>query len=165
MITGMPDNNDNNGAASADVLERPEDGGAVLDPRSLAARYVALWNEPDSTVRRAMIQNLWTSAGEHLLDPPQQLRQPARALGFDTAKLEIRGHAAIETRAATAYEEFVAPGDYVFRPRDNAARLRNVVKFNWEMVSTGTGEVAGGGLEVLELDDQGRIVRDYQFVD
>jgi hypothetical protein len=53
----------------------------------------------------------------------------------------------------------------VFRPRDNAARLRNIVKFNWEMVSTTTGEVAGVGLEVLVLDDQGRITVDYQFIE
>lgn len=59
----------------------------------------------------------------------------------------------------------MAPGAYVFRPRDNAARLRNIVKFNWEMVSTTTGEVAGVGLEVLVLDDQGRIRIDYQFIE
>jgi hypothetical protein len=53
----------------------------------------------------------------------------------------------------------------VFRSRDNAAVLRNIVKFNWEMVSTATGEVAGAGLEVLMLDDQGRITTDSQFVE
>jgi hypothetical protein len=136
-----------------------------VDPRRLVERYVALWNEPDPAVRRTMIRDLWAPSGEHILEPPQELRQPARALGFDSPKLEIRGHAAIERRAARAYEEFVAPGAFVFRPRDNAARLRDIVKFNWEMVSTDTGRVAGVGLEVLELDDDGRIVRDYQFVE
>lgn len=63
------------------------------------------------------------------------------------------------------YEEFVAPGEYVFRPRDNAARLRNLVKFNWELVSRATGEVAAVGLGVLILDDQGRITVDYTFVE
>ena len=33
------------------------------------------------------------------------------------------------------------------------------------MVSTATGEAVGGGLEVLVLDDQGRIVIDSQFVE
>lgn len=79
--------------------------------------------------------------------------------------LEVRGYAAIEARAARAYEDFVARGEYVFRSRDNAAVLRNIVKFNWEMVSTATGEVAGAGLEVLMLDDQGRITTDSQFVE
>jgi len=39
------------------------------------------------------------------------------------------------------------------------------VKFNWEMVSTTTGNVAGVGLEVLVLNDQGHITIDYQFVE
>jgi len=33
------------------------------------------------------------------------------------------------------------------------------------MVSTAAGELAGAGLEVLVLDDQGRIVTDSQFVE
>jgi len=68
-------------------------------------------------------------------------RQPAHALGFEAPTLEIRGYAG------------------------NAARLRNILKFNWEMVSTATGEVAGVGLEVLVLDERGRITTDYQFVE
>src|SRR5262249_36874349 len=36
---------------------------------------------------------------------------------------------------------------------------------SWEMVSTAAGELAGAGLEVLVLDDQGRIVTDSQFVE
>jgi len=34
-----------------------------------------------------------------------------------------------------------------------------------EMASTATGEVAGAGLDVLVLDDQGRIMTDSQFVE
>ncbi len=133
--------------------------------RSVAERYVALWNEPDPDVRRTIIRELWAPAGEHILDPPQELRQAARALGFHAPTLEVRGYAAIETRAARAHEAFVAPGEYVFRARDNAARLRNIVKFNWEMVSTATGKVEGVGLEVLVLDGEGRISIDYQFIE
>jgi hypothetical protein len=33
-----------------------------------------------------------------------------------------------------SYQDFVAPGEFSFRRRDNAARLDDVVKFNWEMV-------------------------------
>jgi hypothetical protein len=48
--------------------------------------------------------------------------------------------------------------------RDNAARVGDAVKFNWEMVST-SGEVAGVGLEFLVLDADGRIRLDYQFIE
>lgn len=63
-----------------------------------------------------------------------------------------------------SYEQFIAPGEFVFRARDNAARLDDVVKFSWEMVRTNDGEVSGVGLEVLVLDDD-RIRVDYQFIE
>jgi len=163
-MAGMPDDSDA-AKSRTDVPDALADDVAVVNPKNLAERYVGLWNEPDPDVRRMIIRGLWAPAGEHVLDPPQELRQPAHALGFEAPTLEIRGYAAMETRAARAYEEFVAPGQYVFRLRDNAARLRNILKFNWEMVSTATGEVAGVGLEVLVLDERGRITTDYQFVE
>jgi hypothetical protein len=43
--------------------------------------------------------------------------------------------------------------------------LGNVVKFNWEMVPTGGGAAAGAGLEILLLDEDGRIKTDYQFIE
>jgi hypothetical protein len=135
------------------------------DPANLAERYVALWNEPDAERRRAMIRELWAPQGEHLLEPPRELREAAAALGFGAPALAIRGYGALESRVARAYDEFVSAGEYIFRPCDNAAGIRNLVKFNWEMDSTATGDVAGVGLEVLELDDQGRILTDYQFIE
>jgi len=68
-------------------------------------------------------------------------------------------------RVTRAYQEFVAPGEFTFKPRDNADRLHNVVKFNWEMISSRGGEVAGVGLEILILDEDGRIKTDYQFIE
>ena len=62
-----------------------------------------------------------------------------------------------------SYERFVASGQFTFRPRDDAVRLRNVVKFGWETVSADGGEAASGCLEVLVLDDDGLIKTDYMF--
>ena len=81
-----------------------------------------------------------------------------------TARLEARGHAALETRAESAYEEFVAPGRFSFRRRDDVERLADVVKFRWEMVSE-DGEVAGVELEFLVLAPDGRIRCDYKFIE
>ena len=64
-----------------------------------------------------------------------------------------------------AYDDFVAPGSYIFKPRDNADRLGNVVKFAWEMVPTDGSEVAGVGLEILIFPEDGRIKTDYQFIE
>jgi hypothetical protein len=133
--------------------------------RELADRYVALWNEPDPDSRRQLIAELWTEDGTHILQPPQEIREIAARPGIGlTATLEARGHAALEARATSAYEEFVAPGSFSFRRRDNVERLADVVKFNWEMISTG-GEVAAVGLEFLILGPDGRIRRDYQFIE
>jgi hypothetical protein len=63
-----------------------------------------------------------------------------------------------------AYEEFVAPGTFSFRARGDADRLHDLVKFRWEMVGA-PGDVAAVGLEILLLGADGRIVRDFQFIE
>ncbi len=112
-----------------------------INPRDLVGRYVAVWNEPDAELRRKAIHDLWTENGVHILQPPQEIRKAAAGLGFTSTTLEARGYDALEVRVTRAYQEFVAPGEFTFNPRDNADRLDNVVKFNWEMVPSGGGEV------------------------
>ena len=137
----------------------------MINADELADRYVALWNEPDPDLRRAAIAELWTEDGVHILQPPEEMRDIAARPGIAlTARLEARGHAALETRAESAYEAFVAPGQFNFRRRDDAERLADVVKFRWEMVSH-DGQVAGVGLEFLVLAPDGRIRCDYQFIE
>lgn len=79
--------------------------------------------------------------------------------------MEARGHRALDLRVTRAYEEFVAPGTFVFHLRGNADRLRDVVKFHWEMTSRDGGEAAAIGLEILFLGPDGRIASDYQFLE
>jgi hypothetical protein len=131
--------------------------------RELVDRYVAVWNEPDAAARRKLITDLWAEDGRHLLLPPEELRGRAAGLGL-TATFEARGHTELAERARIAHENFVAPGEFRFRVGDNAARLHDVVKFGWEMVSN-DGEVAAVGLEFLVLDSAGRIAVDYQFIE
>ncbi|GHF50712.1 hypothetical protein FHX82_003925 [Amycolatopsis bartoniae] len=137
---------------------------ADIDPQELTDRYVAVWNEPDADMRRHTIRELWAKGATHVLRPPQDVRTAAEGLGFVSATLEARGYAALEFRVTRTYQEFVAPGTFTFRSRRNADRLHDIVKFNWEMVSR-SGEVAGVGLEVLVLDEDGRIRTDYQFIE
>jgi hypothetical protein len=128
-------------------------------------RYVALWNEPDPERRRAAIAALWTEDGAYILQPPQEMLEIAARPGIGlTAILEARGHAALEARAASVYEEFVGRGAFSLRRRDGVKRVADVVKFGWEMVSQG-GEVAGVGVGILMLAPDGRIRCDYQFIE
>jgi hypothetical protein len=136
-----------------------------IDPQELVRRYVAVWNEPDAELRRKAIHHLWAEDGAHILQPPQEIRRAAAELGFPSTTLQARGHDELEVRVTRAYQEFVAPGEFTFQPRDNADRLGNIVKFNWEMIPTGGREAAGAGLEILILDEDGRIKTDYQFIE
>lgn len=136
----------------------------MIDPQELVDRYVSVWNEPDADLRRKAIPALWTEDGLQILQPPQQIVEAAAVIGF-VPTLEARGYHALEARVTRAYEAFIAPGKFAFRPRDNVARLDDIVKFNWEMVPTNGGEVAGIGLEILILGTDGRIRIDYQFIE
>lgn len=136
-----------------------------MELRELVDRYVAAWTERDAELRRKAVHELWAEDGAHVLQPPQEFREMAAGLGFDSTTLESHGHDELEVRVTRAYEEFIAPGEFTFKSRGNAARLHNVVKFNWEMVPTGGGEPAGVGLEILVLDEEGRIKTDYQFLE
>jgi hypothetical protein len=134
------------------------------EAEALAARYLALWNEPDADRRRRMIAELWTRDGVHILQPPQEIQEIAARPGMGlAAMLEARGHEEIEARAASAYEHWVGSEGLSFRGRDNAERLGDVVKFHWEAVAE-DGEVFGVGLNFLILAADGRIERDYTFV-
>jgi hypothetical protein len=131
----------------------------------LADRYVALWNEADPDRRRELIAGLWTEQGEHILQPPDDARRIAAGAGVGgSAIIEARGHAEIEARATSANEHWIGAEGWSFRRRDDADRVHDVVKFHWEAVD-GDGEVMGAGLNLLVLDAQGRIERDYTFVD
>ena len=131
----------------------------------LAEKYLALWNEPDADRRRRMIAELWTQDGRHFVQPPQEIRRIAAQPGIGlTAILEARGHDEIEARVASAYEHWVRSEGLSFRGRDDAERLGDVVKFHWEAVDK-DGEAFGVGLNFLVLAADGRIERDYTFVE
>jgi hypothetical protein len=134
-----------------------------VDAQYLADRYIALWIEPDNALRREAVENLWAVDGAHVLHPPVAIREVAASLGFAAGSLRACGHDAIETRVGRSYEEFVASGEYTFRSRQDAVRLDDVVKFSWEMLPVTGGEVVGGGVEFLVLDEDGRISADYMF--
>ena len=53
----------------------------------------------------------------------------------------------------------------MFRPGPHAERLRDHIKFDWEMVCTSNGSVAAVGVDILVVDDQERIRLDYTFID
>ena len=150
---------------SGDPFDLAEGNTMMPRPTDLVERYVAMWNEEDPEARRAAVCELWATDGAQILQPPRELLKEAARIGFVNPVLEARGHHALETRVTRAHDEFVASGEFRFRPRDDATRVGDVIKFGWEMVPAGGGEPAGAGLEFLILDAQGRIRLDYQFIE
>lgn len=136
------------------------------DIRQWTDRYVAQWNEPDPAARAALIRELWAPDGvQTLVDPPEEIREAATGLAFAVPALEVRGHDALNARVTRAYERFVAPGEYRFQAAGEARPLlAGVLSVRWSMVSARTGQVAGGGLDILALDGNGQIRTDHQYI-
>jgi len=142
--------------------ESPETRAKTAE--ELADRYIALWNDRDAERRRRTIAELWTQDARHFVQPPQEIRAIAAQPGIGlTAILEARGHHEIEARVTRAYEHWVASEGVSFRRRDDAERLGDVLKFQWEGLDK-DGELFAVGLHVLVLSADGRIERDYTFV-
>ena len=114
----------------------------------LAARYIAVWNEPDATARAASVATLWGA--------------DARAC---TSANEYVGLDAITGRVATSYDKFVAGQGYVFRALGPAETHHDGVRIRWEMAPSAGGDAVSGGVQFLLLDADGRIRLDYQFID
>ena len=115
--------------------------------QQLAERYAAAWNEADESKRRAAIAALWSEQGTHYV-----------------RDIEARGYAALEQRIKGSHDKNVRDNGNIFRARQDARRLRDVVTFTWEMRPEGSDEVLAVGLEFLHLDAAGRITADYQFI-
>ena len=140
-------------------LNRDSGSATIVD------HYIGMWNEPDPDVRRATIASIFAADAHHAVLAPIEMRETAHALGFPRLTMDVRGLADLEFRVAQAYTEFVGTGQYRFERRSDARRVGQVVMFDWQMVTTSDGAVAGSGTDVFVLDVAGRIVSDHQFVD
>jgi hypothetical protein len=118
----------------------------MFDAQTLADRYVAVWNERDAQSRRRAIAALWAQDGRHYVEGR-----------------EAQGYEALETRIRGSHEKNVRDGGNRFRAARDARRLRDVATFHWEMLPADSETVLARGLEFLIVDDEGRILVDYQF--
>ena len=108
-------------------------------------RYLAAWNETDPGARRRRIEALWAPGGASL-----------------NRTLEARGADALFARVTGANDKWVRDGGFEFRPASIQAHSE-VIRCAWEMGPRGTGEVESRAQSFLVLDDEGRILCDYQF--
>jgi hypothetical protein len=114
----------------------------------IAERYMALWNEVNDDARRKAVDEMFTPDAVYLMfnnDP-------------------FVGRDAIFKHVTVAHRIYI-PFGFTFKSSYNASGHHNVVRFDWVMVSTDTGEAEMTGNDMLVLDDEGRIQADYQFHD
>ena len=102
--------------------------------------------------------------GDHV--QPQEVRAVADHHRFPHPPLAVHGHEALDARVSRAHEMFVAAGEHSFVARGEPSRpLRHVLVLPWALVSTADGTPSGRGINVLDLDDDGRIRLDHLYVE
>ena len=118
------------------------------DLDEFARRYIAVWNEPDPAVRRKQIAELFADDADHY-----------------TPSVHAHGHAALDERIISAYTRWVLAGEYRFEAVPGANGHHDAVRFTWHMVHLADRQVISVGFDLITVDDEGRILTDYQFVD
>jgi hypothetical protein len=120
----------------------------AINPEEIVDRYVAVWNERDRDSRRKAVVELWADDGAEF-----------------TPMSEIRGHDALDARVTSAHDEFVAKQGFVFALSGPPTSHHDAVKFNVHMAPAAGGDIPWRASIVMLLDDDGRILRDYQFME
>jgi hypothetical protein len=120
---------------------------SVDDASELVQSYVALQNASSADVRRSRTTELWSPDGEYVSETSTS-----------------HGHRAIEAETARTHDAYASKG-LVFSAANRSHHHHNLVTFKWHLRAKETGEVVTGGSDLLVLDEEGRIRRDYQYVE
>lgn len=116
------------------------------DLTDIAERYAAVWNEHDTVQRRKQIVALWDEDAVHYVQ-----------------SREVRGHTALEERVIEAHEKWVMQAGYIFQFVGTVTCVHNSAKFNWIMLPKAGGDAIAAGLDLVILNDKGRILTDYMY--
>lgn len=117
------------------------------DAEALVERYVAIWLEPDVEGRRKSITELWAPNARYV-----------------DSSYDVTGHDALYDVTTAVYDNFVRPGTHYFRAGSAVQAHHGILRFRWELAEVETGRAVDGGLDVLVVDDEGRITADYKFI-
>jgi hypothetical protein len=117
----------------------------MTDPKHIAERYIALWNEPDPAVRRALLAQDWTDTATYV-DP----------------QARVRGIAEIDALIGGVQQRFPNFSFRLIRKPDGHGEN---VRFSW---SLGPGDYVDAPIEGTDfavLEEDGRIVAVTGFLD
>ena len=114
------------------------------NPSAVAERYLATWNEHDSSRRHALIAELWNPQGRYV-DP----------------LMSGEGHEGIARMIETAQGQF--PG-LVFTARGKPDGHGPFARFSWSLGPT-DGAAVAEGTDIARLNDKGQVVEIIGFLD
>jgi hypothetical protein len=118
----------------------------TIEAQDLADRYIAVWTEVDATERRKSIAPLWMPGGRHYV-----------------GTREVQGYDALESRIIESHEKWVRDKGNRLRATE-AKILHDSITFYWKMLPPAGDTKLAVGLEFVILNEQGRIVTDYQYI-
>ena len=116
----------------------------TIQPKAIAERYIAIWNETNAGRRRAVIDELFTDRCEYI-DP----------------NVAAHGRAELEGFIGAVQSQY--PG-VVFTIAGQVDAHHDQARFTWHAVAPGMLEPVAIGFDVMVLDG-GRIRSVYGFLD
>lgn len=119
----------------------------MSDLEEFIGRYGAVWNEPDDERRRKAVAEIWAEDAAYL--------SPAG---------DLAGQEQIAEGVKHNYERYMSKG-FVFQAAMETVGHHDVIRFSWDMVPAAGGEAAASGQQFIVLGDDGRVQREYQFLD
>lgn len=117
--------------------------------QTLVDRYIAVWAVADPAARAQAVAELWSDHGIEYIDGQQFI-----------------GRDALVERVAEAHEAFVANAAYTAAGGDDATVHGDLVVFTIRLdhaQGEDAGETAWSARVFLVLDDDGRVLEDYQL--
>ena len=110
----------------------------MSDPTATVDTYLDAYGESDADRRAKLIEEVWAPDG-HLIDPP----------------LDARGRDAIGQMAAAVQGQFAG---HTFRRSTGIDAHHGFARYGWELVAA-DGSVALAGTDIMQVNDDGQIVR------
>ncbi|MFC8933761.1 nuclear transport factor 2 family protein [Rhodococcus sp. NPDC059969] len=116
----------------------------MSDFDAIADAYIDMWNETDTTARKARIEQLFTPAGRYT-DP----------------LADVTGHEQIDAMINAVQQQFPGMRFTLVGPVDAHHRQ---ARFGWALGPSGAESLIDG-FDVLERDDDGRLTLVLGFLD
>lgn len=117
----------------------------MIDVVPVVGTYFAFWNEPDEARRRTLVAETFAADARYV----GPLVEGDGHEGIAAMATQMKGHLA----------------DYQFTRTSEVDAHHDVLRYRWEIVLAGGGELLAAGIDFCRLDAEGRIQSVSAFLD